>query len=114
VELVELLRRLGVEGLPISFLEPQPGTPLSRRPLLDPDEALRVVALHRVMIPAADVIVTGGRDLVLGDRNERLLEAGANGLMVGDYVTSLGGEVERDHALIEAAGCRPRPPAARP
>lgn len=110
VELIALLRDLGVRSLPLCFLEPREGTPLGDLPLLDPDEALRIVAIHRLMVPTADVIVTGGRDLVLADRGDRVLEAGANGLMVGDGVATFGPEVRRDRALVPAAGCRLRSP----
>lgn len=110
VELVELLRNLGVEGLPICFLEPQPGTPLDKRPLLELDEALRIIALHRLMMPAADVIVTGGRWSVLGERQGAAIDAGANGVMVGDYHTTFGGELERDHRMVSERGFALRRP----
>ncbi len=113
VELLELLQMLHVEGAPLCFLEPHPATPFADQPLLDPDEALRIIALHRLMLPWADVIVAGGRLLVLGERQGDALNAGANGLMVGDYPTDFDGELERDHEISRARGLLPRRPLLR-
>lgn len=113
VELIGQLKTLQVEGAPLCFLEPHPETPLADRPLLDVDEALRIIALHRLMLPAADIIVTGGRIATLGARREEVLDAGANGVMVGDYPTSFGGDEERDRAMIRRAHFKIRPPRLR-
>lgn len=110
VELIALLRDLGVEGLPICFLEPHQGTPLGDRPLLDAEVALRIIALHRLMMPRADIIVTGGRLLVLGEGQGAVYDAGANGVMVGDYPTTFGGELEADHKAVRERGFIARRP----
>ena len=44
IELSQTLTDLGVDSLPLNFLNPIPGTPLGDSPLLPPSEALRVVA----------------------------------------------------------------------
>lgn len=110
VELVDLLRSHNIESLPICFLEPQPGTPLEGRSLLEIDEAQRIIALHRLMLPAADVIITGGRWSVFGERQGAAIDAGANGVMVGDYPTTFSGELEIDHRMVSRRGFALRKP----
>ncbi len=110
VELMDELRRLEVESVPICFLEPHPGTPLEERRPLDPDEALAIIAVHRLMLPKADIIVTGGRHLVLRNMAGEILDAGADGFMVGDYPTGFREELEEDLRAVRERGLEMRKP----
>lgn len=108
VELALLLRELGVQSVPINFLHPIPGTPLENRPVLAPEEALRIVALYRFILPDRALRICGGRLTVFGqERKRELLESGASGLMVGDYLTTRGGDVESDLIEMKEAGMPP-------
>ena len=105
VELALLLSELGVPSVPINFLHPVPGTPLEGRDLLSPEEALRIVALYRFLLPDRALRICGGRPTVFGaDRKRELLKSGASGLMVGDYLTTQGSGVETDLDEIADAG----------
>ncbi len=101
VELIRELRDLAVESIPICFLEPHPGTPLGHREPLSPEEALAIIAVHRLMLPDRDIIVTGGRNLVLRGQTDRILAAGASGLMIEDYPSELGGSLAHDLRAID-------------
>jgi len=108
VELALLLRELGVHSVPMNFLHPIPGTPLENRPVLSPEEALRIVALFRFLLPDRHVRICGGRPAVFGEaRKNELLTSGASGLMVGDYLTTRGGSVRSDLDDINRAGLVP-------
>lgn len=108
VELALLLRELGVPSVPMNFLHPIPGTPLEKQPVLKPEEALRIVALYRFLLPDRALRICGGRLTVFSEaRKSELLDAGASGLMVGDYLTTQGGEVGSDLAEIDQAGLVP-------
>jgi len=105
VEMALLLRDLGVPSVPVNFLTPIPGTPLEHRPMMDPAEALRIVALYRFLLPDRAIRICGGRLAVFGEaRKAELLGSGASGLMVGDYLTTKGGAVESDLREIREAG----------
>lgn len=105
VELALLLRQLGVRSVPMNFLTPIPGTPLADRALLSPEEALRIVALYRFLLPESALRICGGRQTVFGaGRKKELLVSGASGIMVGDYLTTPGAGVASDHAEIAEAG----------
>lgn len=102
--LAESLRELGVESVPINFLDPRPGTPLAGHPLLDAEEALRIIALFRLVLPRASLRVCGGRTKILRDRQPELVAAGADAIMSGNYLTTGGATPERDRAMIESLG----------
>lgn len=104
IELAFSLRELGVDSVPINFLHPHPQTPLADRPPLAADEALRIIALFRHILPDTTLRICGGRPETLGDRQADIFRAGANALMTGDYLTTHGCAVEQDCALIAAAG----------
>jgi biotin synthase len=104
LEFALTLRELGVTSVPVNFLTPIPGTPLENRPPLSAGEALNILALMRCMLPKANLRVCGGREAVLGSRKAEALTSGANGFMVGDYLTTKGSSVEGDLADIEELG----------
>lgn len=106
VELALLLRELGVWSVPINFLVPIPGTPLGEQPLLAPEEALRIVAVYRFLLPDRHIRICGGRVQVFGQRRAELLMAGASGIMVGDLLTVHGGDADEDRKDAERLGMR--------
>jgi biotin synthase len=89
--------------VPINFLLPS-GTPLGEERLITPREALQAIALFRLVLPDAWLRLAGGREFVLGELQGMGLVAGANALIVGNYLTTTGRPPEEDHALLEALG----------
>ncbi|WP_300717750.1 biotin synthase BioB [uncultured Desulfovibrio sp.] len=98
------LRDLGVRHVPLNFLHPHPQTPLAGQPLLEPEAALRIIALFRHILPDASLRICGGRPETLRERQGDIFRAGADALMTGDYLTTQGMGVEDDIRMIEAAG----------
>jgi len=94
----------GIREIPLNFLHPHPGTPLAAQPVLTADEALRIIAVFRHILPEAVLRVCGGRTLVLGERQEELFAAGANALMTGDYLTTAGSSIQGDVDMIARLG----------
>jgi biotin synthase len=107
VELAETLRELKVDSIPVNFLNPVPGTPLQDRHLLSREEALRCVALLRITLPDRDIVICGGREATLENSQSRLFRAGANGLMVGDYLTTQGEATDADMQMLRENGLEP-------
>jgi biotin synthase len=102
--LAATLAELGVDSIPVNFLTPIKGTPLEGRQKLSPAEALDCLAIMRLMHPARDIIVCGGRAAVLGDWDKALYFAGANAMMIGDYLTTKGGGADADRELLTLLG----------
>jgi biotin synthase len=100
VELAYELRELDPDEIPINFLNPRPNTPLGDRPLLAPLEALRGLAVFRLVFPDKLLRYAGGREVVLRDLQAMGLLAGANGLIVGNYLTTVGRPAADDLRML--------------
>ncbi|MCG8470967.1 MAG: biotin synthase BioB [Desulfobacterales bacterium] len=104
VELATTLKRLRADTIPVNFLTPVAGTRMAKRPLVPALEALRCVALFRIIAPEKRITVCGGREVTLGDYQSWLFPAGADGLMVGNYLTTAGRSMEDDLKMVADAG----------
>ncbi|MBN1918842.1 MAG: biotin synthase BioB [Verrucomicrobia bacterium] len=104
VDMAMTLRELGVVSAPLNFLMPIAGTPLERQAMLTADEALRIIAVYRFILPRTTIRVCGGRDAVLGARQAEMYAAGADAAMTGNYLTRPGHRPEEDLAMVAALG----------
>ena len=98
------LRDLDVDSIPINFLMPVPGTPLASVTAISPLEALHAIALFRFILPGKEIRVCGGRGSVLGDLHPFIFLAGANGFMIGNYLTRTGLDPVDDLAILASLG----------
>lgn len=101
IELAMTLRELGVESVPLNFLNPVEGTPMGEQTPMDPWEILQCIAVFRYMLPKAEIRIAGGR-LFLGDMQSMMFIAGASGVMIGNYLTTQGRKVEDDLNMFKA------------
>jgi biotin synthase len=108
VELAITLRELDVDSIPVNFLNPRPGTPLGNAHNLTPIECLRIISLFRFMLPTKDIVICGGREVNLRDMQCLIFAAGANGMMIGNYLTTTGRPPERDLQMVRDLGLKPR------
>jgi len=108
IELIETLRELDVDCVPVNFLNPRPGTPLEKAENLTPVECLKIIAVTRLMLPTKDVIICGGREVNLRDLQPLIFAAGANGMMIGNYLTTKGRAAEDDLKMLEDLGLTPK------
>jgi biotin synthase len=100
IELLEELRSVAPAEVPINFLNPRPGTPLGDRPIVDPWEAIRWIAMFRLALPWAILRYAGGREVTLRDLQAVGMTAGINALIVGNYLTTLGRTPEEDLQML--------------
>ncbi|GAB3669414.1 biotin synthase BioB [Halopiger thermotolerans] len=109
VEAAIALQDIGVSSLPVNVLNPVPGTPLAERGVdITTEEIVKTVAVYRLLHPEARVRLTGGREANLEPEEQHLpLEAGADGLLTGDYLTTEGQSPADDLEIIERAGLEP-------
>src|SRR3712207_2678991 len=71
---------------------------------MDPWEAVKWIAIFRLILPAALFRLCGGRVENLGDLQPLAVKAGLNGVMMGNFLTTLGSEPEEDRAMFEELG----------
>jgi len=107
VELAYSIRELGTQSLPINFLKPIDGTGLDHLETIEYYDALKTIALLRLVLPKIDLFVCGGREEVMTDKQEQLFSAGANGILGGNYLTTKGQDPKRDIEMIQSLGLRP-------
>jgi biotin synthase len=103
VDMALELRSLGVESIPLNFLNAIDGTPLEGSSRLTPRDCLRGLAMMRLVNPAAEIRIAGGREIHLGSLQPLGLYA-ANSMFVGDYLTTKGQLPEADYRMVEEMG----------
>ncbi|MGD1903083.1 MAG: biotin synthase BioB [Geitlerinemataceae cyanobacterium] len=104
VDLALALRDLEVESIPLNLLNPREGTPLADRDRLTPYEALKAIALFRMLLPNRILRYAGGREVVMGELQDMGLKAGLNAMLVGHYLTTMGQPPERDREMLASLG----------
>ena len=103
VDMALTLRELQVKSVPVNFLNPIPGTPFARNPLLTDEEKRRIVAIYRFLLPDASIRLAGGRGLI-ADKGEAIFRSGANAAISGDMLTTAGITIDTDMKLIQKLG----------
>jgi biotin synthase len=101
LELAFTLREMAVDSVALNFLNPIPGTPLAMSNGLTPLEILKSVALFRFILPDKDIRICGGREVGLRDLHPLIFWAGANGIMIGNYLTTQGRNHRADLQMIQ-------------
>jgi biotin synthase len=103
VDMAITLRDLGVQSIPVNFLNPIDGTPLAGPSDLNPRYCLKVLSMFRLVNPDRELRIAGGRELHLGSLQSLALYA-ANSIFVGDYLTTKGQPAEADYQMIRDLG----------
>jgi biotin synthase len=101
LELIGQLRAVEPAEVPLNFLNPRPGTPFAGRPLVEPLEAIRWIALFRLGLPSVILRYAGGREVTLRELQALGLTAGINALIVGNYLTTLGRSPGDDLQMLD-------------
>jgi biotin synthase len=103
VEMAFALQELGVESIPLNFLNPIDGTPLAETHRLNPRYCLKALCMMRLVNPSSELRIAGGREMHLGNLQAMGLYA-ANSIFVGDYLTTKGQSPDADYRMIEELG----------
>jgi biotin synthase len=98
------LKELEVDSIPLNFLNPIKGTPFENITPLHPLEILRIIAIFRFIHPKREIRICGGREVNLRDLQSWMYYAGADGAIIGNYLTTLGRPPEEDLKLIKDLG----------
>src|SRR2546429_452381 len=104
VEMAFELSEINPTSVPINLLNPRSGTKFGERQLMDPWDVVKWVAIFRLIIPGALFRLCGGRVENLGELQPLAVKAGLNGVMMGNFLTTLGAEPEEDRAMFQARG----------
>jgi biotin synthase len=104
VEMAFELAEVNPTSVPINLLNPRPGTKFGERDPIDPWDAVKFIAIFRLILPEALFRLCGGRVENLGELQPLAVKAGLNGVMMGNFLTTLGSEPEEDREMFEELG----------
>ena len=104
VEMAFELAAIDPTSVPINLLDLRPGTKFGDREYIDPWEAVKWVAIFRLILPEALFRLCGGRVENLGELQPLAVKAGLNGVMMGNFLTTLGWSPEEDREMFEGLG----------
>jgi len=102
IMLLKTLKELNPFSVPINFFHPNSALPLKKNTLKDIDEALDMIRLAKQILPKCTrVMVAGGREYMFRDRQGEIFDAGADSIVIGNYLTTTGSEAIKDFELIK-------------
>ena len=100
IAMLESIASLKPVSTALNFYHHNPALPLRSEPLCT-DEALAIIRLARkLLLDVPRIMVAGGREVTFGQRQHEIFEAGANAIVVGNYLTTLGRDGHKDLEMI--------------
>ena len=64
-------------------------------------EILKIIAVYRFIFPDKEIKLAGGREKNLRDLQSWIFYAGANSIIIGNYLTTQGRSPEEDLQMIK-------------
>jgi biotin synthase len=104
IELACELRSLGVKSVPINILNPIKGSALENAKPLSEEEILTTIAVFRFVLTDAFIRFAGGRINMSENLQKKALQSGINASLVGDLLTTLGSNINKDYEMFENLG----------
>ncbi len=101
------LKSLDVASIPINILNPIKGTALENVMPPSPLDIIKTFAIFRFIFPDKIIRPAGGREINLRDMQGHLMLSGANGLIIGNYLTFTGRNTVTDFQMVQDAGFIP-------
>jgi biotin synthase len=100
IEMALALKELDVDSVPLNILVPIKGTALENRGTFSAFEAIRTIAVFRLILKDKIIKIAAGRESILKDFQAACFLAGANGMLIGGYLTIKGRSVDEDWRLV--------------
>ena len=100
IDMALILKELDVTSVPINILVPIKGTPMEGKGAFSPLDAIKTIAIFRIILGNKIIKLAAGRESVLKDFQAMAFMAGANGMLIGGYLTLKGRSVEEDLDLV--------------
>ena len=105
IELAFSLSALEPDEVPINILIPRKGTPKQLDNYsINPLDIIRTIAVWRFIMPKTILKIAGGREVYFKDNGKLALQAGANGIITGGYLTTNGNAPNKDIQMIHEIG----------
>jgi biotin synthase len=98
ISFINSLKKLNPDGIPVNFFIENKNLPL--KATHNKEFALEIIKKIRNNFPKAIVMIAGGREVVLGENWIEGIKAGANSIVIGDYLTTKGEKPDRDIEVL--------------
>lgn len=103
-DLLKAIASLQPESTPLNFYHPNPALPIKTRNI-EQDEAIEIIRKARTLLGEERLLmVAGGRELLFAGEEAKMFEAGANAIVIGNYLTTKGEAPSRDREMLETLG----------
>lgn len=104
LSMLHSLKKLNPISVPLNFYHHNPALPLKPNPL-SIDESLSLITLARQILDKADrIMIAGGREITFKERQNEIFEAGANSIVIGNYLTTAGRDAHADLIMLQELG----------
>jgi len=101
IEMAFALKDLDITSVPINIFVPIKGTSLDTIPPLEAVDVIKTIALFRIILGDKTIKVAAGRESMLKDFQTMAFMAGANGMLIGGYLTIRGCSIDEDRLFVE-------------
>jgi len=104
VALLKAIVSLSPESTPLNFYHPNPALPIKTRNI-ERKEALAIIQQARALLGEGRLLmVAGGRELLFNGYEDEMFKAGANSMVIGNYLTTEGLSPNKDKHMLESLG----------
>jgi len=104
LSMIKSIASLKPMNVPINFFHPNKALPIVKNSI-DRQKAFELIKLTRDMIPDAHkIMIAGGRELMFKEDQYKVFEHGANSIVIGNYLTTLGNSARQEIENIENLG----------
>jgi len=100
--LIESLKKLDPNGIPINFFIENEKLPL--KATHNKKVAIDIIRNFRKNFPNSIIMLAGGREVVFGKEWIDGVRAGANAIIIGDYLTTKGEKPDKDLDILIKKG----------
>jgi len=94
------IKQLSPDGIPLNFYIPNKLLPIKEN-YITKDEAIFWIKKYREKFVNQIIMLAGGRELIFGDNWIEGIKAGANSIVIGDYLTTKGEKVNKDLEILK-------------
>jgi biotin synthase len=104
ISMLQSLKELNPVSVPLNFYHHNPALPLNPSPL-SVEESLELITQARAILDKAErIMIAGGREITFKERQHEIFEAGANSIVIGDYLTTAGRDAHADLMMLKSLG----------
>ena len=102
--LLDAIVSLQPESVPLNFYHPNPSLPIKTRNI-NQNGAVEIIRKARRLLGEERLLmVAGGRELLFSGDEAKMFQAGANAIVIGNYLTTPGQAPSQDRKILESLG----------